>query len=49
MSVRDGHNKRVTFNATDDIEQKKDKLTTMTSKLVTEDEGQNKLFKTTSI
>ena len=44
MSVRDGHNKRVTFNATDDIEQKIDKLMTMMGKLVTED-GQNRPFK----
>ena len=42
MNVRDGLNKRVTFNATDDIGQKIDKLMTMMSKLVTEDEGQNK-------
>ena len=45
MSVRDGHNQRVTFNTTDDIEQKIDKLMTMMGKLVTEDEGQNKPFK----
>ena len=45
MSVRDGHNKRVTFDVTDDIEQKIDKLMTMIGKLVTEDKGQNKLFK----
>ena len=45
MTVRDGHNMRVTFNATDDIEQKIDKLMTMMGKLVTEDEGENKLFK----
>ena len=45
MSVRDGHNKRVTFDATDDIEQKIDKLTTMMGKLVTEDKGQSKPFK----
>ena len=41
MSVRDGHNKRVPFDATDDIVQKIDKLTTMMGKLVTEDEGQS--------
>ena len=45
MSVRYGHNKRVTFNATDNIEQKIDKLMTMMGKLVTEDEGQSKPFK----
>ena len=35
MSIRDGLNKRVTFNMTDDIEQKIDKLTVMMGKLVT--------------
>ena len=45
MSVRDGHNKRVTFDATNDIEQKIDKLMTMMGKLVTEDKGQSKPFK----
>ena len=45
MSVRDGHNKRVTFDATDDIEQKIDKLMTLMGKLATEDEGQSKPFK----
>ena len=45
ISVRDGHNKRVTFDATNDIEQKIDKLTTMRGKLVTEDKGQSKPFK----
>ena len=45
MSVRDGHNKRVTFDATDDIEQKIDKLMTMMGKLVTKDEEQSKPFK----
>ena len=45
MSVRDGHYKRVAFGATDDIEEKMDKLMTMMGKLVTEDEGQIKPFK----
>ena len=45
MSVRDGHNKRVTFDATDDIEWKIDKLMTMMGKLVTEDAEQSKTFK----
>ena len=45
MNVRDGHNKRVTFDITDDIEQKIDKLMTMMGKLVTEDKGQSKPFK----
>ena len=39
LSVRDGLNKRVTFDTTDDIEQKLDKLMVMLGKLVTEDEG----------
>ena len=45
MSVSDGLNKRVTFNAMDNLEQKIDRLTVMMGKLVTEDEGQPKLFK----
>ena len=45
MSIRDGLNTRVTFNITDDTEQKIDKLTVMMGKLVTEDEGQSKPFK----
>ena len=45
MSIRDGYNKRVTFNTTEGIEQKIDKLTTMMGKLVTEDEEQSKPFK----
>ena len=45
MSVRDSLNKRVTFDMTDDIEQKIVKLTIMIGKLVTEDEGQSKPFK----
>ena len=45
MSVRDGHNKMVTFDATNDIEQNIDKLMTMIGKLVTKDEEQSKPFK----
>ena len=45
MTIRDGYSKRVTFDATDDIEQKLDKLMMMMGKLVTEDEEQNKPFK----
>ena len=45
MSVRDRFIKRVTFNTADDLEQKIDRLTVMMGKLVTEDEGQSKLFK----
>ena len=45
MNLRDNYRKRVTFNTTDDIEQKIDQLTLMMGKLVTEDKGQNKPFK----
>ena len=45
MNMRDNPNKRVTFDMTDDIEQKLDKWTVMMGKLVTEDEGQSKQFK----
>ena len=45
MNMRDNLNKRVTFDMTDDIEQKLDKLTVMMGKLVTEDKGQSKQFK----
>ena len=45
MSVTDGLNKRVTFNTTDDLEQKIDRLTVLLGKLVIEDEGQPKPFK----
>ena len=37
MNIRDGFNKRITFNMTDSMEQKIDKLTVMMGKLVTED------------
>ena len=45
MSIRDGYNKRVTFNTTEGIEPKIDKLMKMMGKLVTGDEEQSKLFK----
>ena len=45
MNLRDNYRKRVTFDMTDDIEQKIDQLTLMMGKLVTEDKGQNKPFK----
>ena len=45
ISIRDGLNKRVTFDMTDGMEQKIDKLMIMMGKLVTEDEGQNRPFK----
>ena len=49
ISIRDNCRKKVTFGMTDDIEQKIDKLKLMVGKLVTEDKGQNKLFKTKSV
>ena len=45
MNTRDSFNKRVTFNMTDGMEQKIDKLMIMMGKVVTEDEEQNKPFK----
>ena len=45
MSIKEGFGKRVTFNTTDGIEQKMDKLMVMMSKLVMEDKGQNRQFK----
>ena len=45
MNIQEKHNKRVTFDMTDGIEQKIDKHTVMIGKLVTDDEGQNKQFK----
>ena len=44
MSIREGFNKKVTFNMTDSIEQKIDKLMVMMGKLVMEDDGQNRPF-----
>ena len=45
MSIREGFNKKVTFDMTDGIEQKIDKLTVMIGKLVMGDKGQNRPFK----
>ena len=44
MSIKEGFGKKVTFNMTNDLEQKTDKLMVMMGKLVMEDEGQNKQF-----
>ena len=41
MKIGDNLNKRLTFDMTNDIEQKLDKLTAMMGKLVTEDKGQS--------
>ena len=45
MNIKEGFSKKVTFDMTDGIEQKIDKLTVMMGKLVTEDEGWNRQFK----
>ena len=45
MNIKEGFSKKVTFNTTDIIEQKIDKLMVMMGKLVTEDEGQNRQLK----
>ena len=45
MSIRDNSSKRVTFNTTDNIEQKIDKMMLMMGKLVTEDKGHDKPYK----
>ena len=45
MSIKESFGKRVTFNMTDGIEQKLDKLIVMMGKLIMEDEGQNRQFK----
>ena len=45
MSMKEGFGKKFTFDMTDGIEQKIDKLMVMMGKLVTEDEGQNRQFK----
>ena len=45
MSIKECFGKEVTFDMTDSIEQKIDKLTVMMGKLVMEDEGQNRPFK----
>ena len=45
MNIQEEHNKRVTFDMTDSLEQKIDKLMAMIGKLVTKDEGQNRQLK----
>ena len=45
MNIRDSYRKKVMFDTADGIEQKIDQLVLMMGKLVTEDKGQNKLFK----
>ena len=46
MSMKDGYvNKKVTFDTQDGLEEKIDRLTTMMTKLTTQDDGQDKQFK----
>ena len=45
MNIKEVFGKQVTFNTTDCIEQKIEKLMVMMGKLVMEDEGQNRQFK----
>ena len=45
MSILEEHNKRVTFNTTDCLEQKIDKLTVMMGKIIMKDEGQDRQLK----
>ena len=45
MTVQEEHNKRVTFDMMDGLEQKIDMLMVIMGKLVTKDEGQNRQFK----
>ena len=44
-NIKEGYCKKVTFDTTDGIEQKIDKLMVMMGKLVAEDEGNNRKFK----
>ena len=46
MSIKEGFSKKVTFNTMDGTEQKMEKLTVMMGKLVMENNGQNRQFKT---
>ena len=45
MNIQEEHNKRVTFDMTNCLEQKIDKPTVMMGKVVTKDDGQNRQFK----
>ena len=49
MNIHEEHNKMATFNRTDNLEQKIDKLMVIMGKLVTKDEGQNRQFKLLSL
>ena len=45
MSIKDGYNKRVTFDTRDGLEDKIDKLTMMMGKLAARDSGSSRQFK----
>ena len=45
MSIKEGFGKKVTFDTMDSIEQKIDTLMVMMGKLMMEDKGQNRQFK----
>ena len=45
MNILEKQNKRVTFDMTDGLEKKIDKLTVTMGKLVTKDDGQNRQLK----
>ena len=45
MNIRDGTNKRISFNSRDELGDKIDKLTVMMSKLVAKDSHERKPFK----
>ena len=45
MNIEEEHNKRVTFDMTDGLEQKIDKLTVMMGRLGMKENGQNRQFK----
>ena len=45
MNIQEEHNKRVTFDATDGLEQNIDKLMVMIGKLLMKNNGQNRHFK----
>ena len=45
MNVQEACNKKVTFDTTDSLEQKIDKITVIIGKLVTKDDRQNRQFK----
>ena len=45
MSIRDSHNREVSFDTGEELGDKIDKLAVMTGKLATRDSGANRQFK----